>query len=294
MTTTHIIKAIRANIKLGWDQEGNWAPPLVYLLFALIAPVAGVLMLVFMYLVILGESREIGFLAFFLTGAAVFMYVRLILQGACFAVVEDREHYRMLRYMYIAPVPFPVQILGRIMVKLVIGTVGVLVTFLAGSLILDVPFRPDGIDWVGVAGGLFIGLLGAMAIGWMLSSMMLLVDRMGILAGLYAIGWAAYVGGGFGVGVHSVIEPAAHCIPVMFGPNHYVSNEATLLLKAGGGFVVQTASDVEQLWREWLENPEKYRIAADAADSVVSSREGVVDRLLEKLKPYIHSDYGNP
>lgn len=179
MTAIRLIQAFRANARLGWNMEGNWVHPLVYLVIALAAPVAGVMMLVFMYLVVLGDSTDLRFLSFFLTGAAVFMYVRLILQGAGFAVVEDREHYRVLRYIYIAPVPLPVQIFGRIMVKLLIGTVGVIVTLIAARFLLNVPFRADGIQWLPFANGLTGGLIGTIAIGWILASVMLLVDRMG-------------------------------------------------------------------------------------------------------------------
>lgn len=115
----------------------------------------------------------------------------------------------------------------------------------------------------------------------------LLVDKMGVLAGLYAVGWAAYVGGGFGKGVHSVIEPAANALPVVFGPQHHVSHEASLLIESGGGFVVKSADELEKLWREWLKYPESYRNAAEAADGVVTSREGVTDILLDKLAPFL-------
>jgi len=115
----------------------------------------------------------------------------------------------------------------------------------------------------------------------------LLVDRVGVLADLYAVGWAAYVGGGFGRGVHSVIEPAAHGLPVAFGPHRHVSHEAGLLLEAGGGFVVKTTDDLEGLWRTWLDDPERYRIASVAAGDLVRSREGASDRLMELLEPYI-------
>ena len=179
MTASAILRALRANMKLGWDQEGNWAPPLVYLLFALIAPIAGVLMLVFMYLVVKGGSTDKSFLMFILVGATVYLFVRLVLQGAGFAVVEDREHYRILRYIYIAPAPFPVQIAGRVAVKLLIAAVSVIVTFLCGYYFLGVTFRPDGILWGTFFGSFALGLTGLIAIGWMLASMMLLIDRMG-------------------------------------------------------------------------------------------------------------------
>ena len=115
----------------------------------------------------------------------------------------------------------------------------------------------------------------------------LLVDKIGVLAELYAIGWAAYVGGGFGRGVHSVIEPAAHGIPVVFGPRHQVSHEASLLLKTGGGFVVKSTDNLYRLWKQWHEKPNSYEKAAKAADEVVRSREGATDRIMELLSPYL-------
>ncbi|MCF7809392.1 hypothetical protein K9N50_00235 [bacterium] len=123
--------------------------------------------------------------------------------------------------------------------------------------------------------------------GGEIESQTLLVNEMGVLADLYTVGWAAYVGGGFGVGVHSVIEPAAHGIPVVFGPNHYVSYEAGLLINNGGGFVIRKREDIENLWREWLKNTEGYDRASNAASEVVKSREGVTKHIAEMLSPYI-------
>ncbi len=179
MDIPHIMRGLRVSMKLGWDQEGNWAPPLLYLIFALVAPIAGVMLLVFMYLVVKGGSSDQSFLMFILAGSAVFLFVRLVLQGAGFAVVEDREHYRLLRYIYIAPLPFAVQIAGRVGVKLLVSIICAVVTFLIGHFILKVPFRPDGVLWGWVLGGLMLGVFGLMCIGWMLASTMLLVDRMG-------------------------------------------------------------------------------------------------------------------
>jgi 3-deoxy-D-manno-octulosonic-acid transferase len=70
-----------------------------------------------------------------------------------------------------------------------------------------------------------------------------IVDRVGVLADLYAIARIAYVGGGFGHdGLHSVIEPAALGVPVLFGPNHGNAVEGMDLVAAGGGFIVHDAT----------------------------------------------------
>ncbi len=115
----------------------------------------------------------------------------------------------------------------------------------------------------------------------------LLIDKVGVLAGLYAAGWAAYVGGGFGKGVHSVIEPAAHCLPVCFGPNHHVSHEASLLIDQGGGFAVRTAEDLINLWGGWLDDPDAYSKAAKAALDIVMRNAGVTDKVIAKIDEMI-------
>ncbi|HEX6309600.1 MAG TPA: glycosyltransferase N-terminal domain-containing protein [Longimicrobiales bacterium] len=74
------------------------------------------------------------------------------------------------------------------------------------------------------------------------------VDRVGILADLYAVADAAYVGGGFGTsGLHSVVEPAALGVPVLYGPRHGNAREAERLRVAGGGFVVGDAAALASL-----------------------------------------------
>jgi len=174
-----IYQAYKASVLLGWNMDGNWAPPLVYLLIALLAPASGVLILVFMYLVILGDAHQTGFISFVMAGSGVFIFVRLILQGCGWAVVEDREHYRVLRYIYIAPVPFPVQLFGRATSKIGIATVGAALTIIAGFLFLGTPVRTGGIDWLMLLGGFAVGLAGCLALGWILAGVMLLVDRLG-------------------------------------------------------------------------------------------------------------------
>src|SRR5690606_21232516 len=65
----------------------------------------------------------------------------------------------------------------------------------------------------------------------------IVIDRVGVLADLYGAGDVAYVGGGFhAAGLHSVVEPAARGVPVLFGPRHGNAREAEALRAAGGGF----------------------------------------------------------
>jgi 3-deoxy-D-manno-octulosonic-acid transferase len=83
----------------------------------------------------------------------------------------------------------------------------------------------------------------------------LLVDSIGLLANLYAFGALAYVGGGFGAGVHSVLEPAAHGVVVSYGPLHLNSPEAKEMTELGVGRPVSRKEEFETLLFEMLNEP---------------------------------------
>lgn len=115
----------------------------------------------------------------------------------------------------------------------------------------------------------------------------LLVDRMGLLARLYAHGEVAYVGGGFGDGIHSLLEAAAWGKPVIFGPRHIKFAEARGLIECGGGFEVRDASELQSIIHRLLSEPATLAKASNAAGGFVHQRTGatvaVMNRLLGSL-----------
>jgi 3-deoxy-D-manno-octulosonic-acid transferase len=112
-----------------------------------------------------------------------------------------------------------------------------------------------------------------------------LVDRMGVLADLYALADAAYVGGGFhDAGLHSLVEPAVFRVPAVIGPRHTKSRDAALMLAAGG---VVSADDADALARAItrLLGDSLYRAAmSDAMGVVVASELGAADRSFEIVR----------
>jgi 3-deoxy-D-manno-octulosonic-acid transferase len=103
----------------------------------------------------------------------------------------------------------------------------------------------------------------------------LVVDRVGVLAELYAAADAAWVGGGFGsAGLHSVVEPAALGVPVLFGPRHGNAREAHRLARAGGGFVVLDGAPVADLLARLAGDDAFRRAAGDAARGFVARHVG--------------------
>jgi 3-deoxy-D-manno-octulosonic-acid transferase len=101
------------------------------------------------------------------------------------------------------------------------------------------------------------------------------VDRVGILADLYAAADAAYVGGGFGTaGLHSVVEPAALGVPVLYGPHHGNAEEALRLQQAHGGLVVHSGAELETQLRALHGAPERRGVVGAAARRFVEDHAG--------------------
>ena len=103
----------------------------------------------------------------------------------------------------------------------------------------------------------------------------IVVDRVGVLADLYAVATVAYVGGGFhSAGLHSVIEPAALGVPVIFGPRHGNAREADELAGNGGGFVASDGAAVATVVQDLAARPMQRATASEAARSYVQLKLG--------------------
>jgi ABC-2 type transport system permease protein len=166
---------------LGWQIESNWTEPFLFAIYSVIKPVAGVLILVFMYLVVAkGGLANPLFPGVFL-GTTFYLYVVNVLSGISWSVHDDREHYGMLKYAYMAPMHFYGYLLGRGAAKTLIATVSVLITLAFGIGILGVPLRLRN-------SGLFLlafvlGLLALSFYGILLAGISLLIARHGWVLG---------------------------------------------------------------------------------------------------------------
>ena len=147
----------------------------------------------------------------------------------------------------------------------------------AGARLILAPHEPtprnlDAVDALAARFGLQKPVRLAVATG---REDFILVDRVGVLARLYGSAEAAYVGGGFGrAGLHSVLEPAAWGLPVVFGPNWQSSREAGLLIKSSGGMALPfsgAAAQFAKVWQMWLNDEESRRTAGSRALGVVKS-----------------------
>lgn len=114
----------------------------------------------------------------------------------------------------------------------------------------------------------------------------LLIDNVGMLNTLYRYGTVAYIGGGFGRGIHNTLEPAAWGLPVIFGPNYQKFEEARQLVARGGAFAVRDAEELSAVLAR-LGNPVFYGNAVAEVREYLSGSSGATNRVLEYLAPLL-------
>jgi 3-deoxy-D-manno-octulosonic-acid transferase len=110
----------------------------------------------------------------------------------------------------------------------------------------------------------------------------LLLDTLGMLKYAYRYAQLAYVGGGFGKGIHNLLEPIVYEIPVIFGPNFKAFPEAHFLVENGGGFSIKNVKDWQLVLEKLMDPEDRHKVGLIASSYIVQNM-GTVDKIL----PYI-------
>ena len=116
----------------------------------------------------------------------------------------------------------------------------------------------------------------------------LIIDCFGLLSSMYNYGDVAYIGGGFGVGIHNTLEAAVWNMPVIFGPNNKKFQEAQGLLKSDGGFEINTNEDFSGLMSSLMNDEAFLKQAGDKAGAFVAHLAGATDKVLASVIIYIY------
>lgn len=111
----------------------------------------------------------------------------------------------------------------------------------------------------------------------------IIIDNIGMLSSLYSYGEIAYIGGGFGVGIHNTLEAAAWGLPVVFGKNHQNFQEAKDLISVGGGFTIANQQDLNLVFDSLITKPKLRREAGEKAKSYVAQNTGATAVIMEKI-----------
>ena len=113
----------------------------------------------------------------------------------------------------------------------------------------------------------------------------LLIDNIGMLNALYRYGKIAYIGGGFGSGIHNTLEPMAYNIPVVFGPKYQKFQEANAMISTTlqGAFSIKNKQDLD-LTFAFLKDEKNYNAAAQTVCEYMENNKGATDKIIAFLQ----------
>lgn len=113
----------------------------------------------------------------------------------------------------------------------------------------------------------------------------LIIDNVGMLSSVYAYADFAYVGGGFGSGIHNILEPAVFGMPVFFGNRRYHKfREAVDLANAGAAFPVGTTQEMTRVMEDLLEDENRYRSVSEVGKRYVEDHRGATQKIMKRLQ----------
>jgi len=173
------MRSFRTAAWLGWKIESNWTDPFLFAVYSVVKPLAGAAILVVMYSIITNGNFVDPLFPYIYLGNAFYMYVGAVMTGVSWAVIDDREHYRTLKYMYVAPIRIPLYLMGRAVARFLTGSFSVLITIVFGVLFLHVPIVLSEVNWLLFFVSLIMGVVLLALMGLTLAGVTLLLARHG-------------------------------------------------------------------------------------------------------------------
>jgi 3-deoxy-D-manno-octulosonic-acid transferase len=113
----------------------------------------------------------------------------------------------------------------------------------------------------------------------------LIIDNIGMLSSLYRYAKLAYIGGGFGKGIHNLLEAAAFGIPTIFGPNHNKFREAKELEACGGAVSIHNYNELEETLYHLVNHPEALRHSSIQAKNYIHRNTGATSLIARHIIP---------
>ena len=151
-------RSFRIAAWLGWQIESNWTDPFLFAIYSIAKPLAGAAILVVMYSIVTNGNFDTPIFPYIYLGNAFYMYVGGVMTGISWAIIDDREHYKTLKYMYVAPIHMPTYLLGRGVARFIVSSISVL-------------------NWGMFFVSLFIGVIMLAMMGLMLAGITLLIAQ---------------------------------------------------------------------------------------------------------------------
>jgi len=115
----------------------------------------------------------------------------------------------------------------------------------------------------------------------------LIVDGIGFLSSLYQYCQLAYIGGGFGKGIHNILEAVTFGKPVIFGPNYKNFPEAVDLVEKGGAYSIQSESEIKSCVNDFVTLDSRSKASSTICKAYIEKNKGATQKILQKISQYL-------
>ncbi len=166
------MRSLRTAVLLGWRVESNWTDPTLFVIYTVAKPIFSLLLLVVMIEIIGGAASEAA-RTFVVLGSALWAMLVAGIAGPAWSVLEDRERYRMLKYLYVSPSTFLVLLVGRGGARLAAGAMGTAVALVFAVIVLGLRVDLGAVSWPLLVVSLVMGLVPILALGVLLAAICL-------------------------------------------------------------------------------------------------------------------------
>ena len=170
----------RTSAWLGWQIESNWADTLTFVVYSLLRPLGTAFILAGMYWAVSGSATRPRAFAAFYVANAFHEYVVRVLVGMGWVVVEEREEYETLKYVYASPIGMITYLWGRSTMKFALASVSVLLMLAAGWLLLGLRWEWSEVRWLPLLVSLALGLIATVFLGFLIAGWALVLPRIAI------------------------------------------------------------------------------------------------------------------
>jgi ABC-2 type transport system permease protein len=202
MAVADYYKYVKQAAWLGWKLDSNWADPTLFAIYYIIRPISGVLIVGFMYIIVSsGTTFNPEYFAYLFIGSTFFVFMIQLAQTMAILIPEEKARYESMKQIYISPGSIKPYIVGRTLASTLNAAISVLLTFLLGDLIFTYLFgHPLAVDFLRVnypalVLALIFGIIGLAAVGYVLSAISLVNNRLQWSLSEYVAGIFLLLGG---------------------------------------------------------------------------------------------------
>jgi ABC-2 type transport system permease protein len=220
-----VLRTVKQAIWVGWKVETNWADPLIFAIYYLVRPIAGLLIVGFIFIIgSLGGVLNPSYFAFMFVGNSFFVYVTQIMMTMSMLIHDDRSHYEVLKHIYLAPGSLSWYIVGRALNGVLNATISLVLTLGFGVLIfqgflgVQIPINWLAINLPLLIVTLLLGIACFIGMGFILSAVNIMTSKVQFMLSEYVSG-ILYLFGGV-VFLPSVLpawaQTISQCLPITY------------------------------------------------------------------------------